>query len=117
MLDSFFKNSIINLGFTRMRGHDPFKVGINQVKLRDFEIPLAGGFYLVEHVSEYTELFRPGKEVETWKNPSELIDKIKYYMEHNDERIKIANAGQSRALKEHTWQHRFATLFNELGIG
>lgn len=116
-LNSLFRNSRINLGFTRMVGADPDRPGVNQVKLRDFEVPLAEGFYLVEQAPGYAELFRPGIEVEIWKTPEELLDKVRYYLDHDAERRAVAEAGRCRALSEHTWAHRFAVLFSELGIG
>src|SRR5262249_59973457 len=62
-LASLFRNSEINLGFTRMRGPESGRCGNNQVKLRDFEVPLAGGFYLVEEAPDHRELFDVGREI------------------------------------------------------
>jgi len=115
-MTAVFANSRINLGFSRMVGEDPDVKGINQVKLRDFEVPMAGGFYLVEKAPDYEELFKPGVEVETWETPAELIDKIHYYLQHENLRQQIADAGATRARAEHTWQQRFACLFAELGL-
>ena len=89
---------------------------MTQLKLRDFEVPLAGGFYLVERTEEYQRFFKSGAEVETWGNPSELVEKIRYYLGHEKERQAIALAGKARALAEHTWQRRFETLFADLGL-
>lgn len=113
---ALFRNSKINLGFTRMIGDDPHQTGVNQVKLRDFEVPMAGGFYLVEKAPDYEELFKPGFEVETWRTPGELLDKIRYYLDHPKERAMIAEAGLKRARAQHAWSHRFEALFAELGL-
>lgn len=115
-LDCLFKKSAINLGFSRMQEDNPHLPGKNQVKLRDFEVPYAGGFYLVESAPDYDELFEIGKEVETWSDLPELEEKLRYYLEHDNEREKIAAAGQARARKDHTWRVRFEQLFDELGI-
>ncbi len=115
-MTAMFSNSKINLGFNRMIGSDPDVIGVNQIKLRDFEVPMAGGFYLVEKASGYDALFKPGHEVETWSNTGELLDKIRYYLEHDTERRAIAEAGAIRARNEHTWEKRFHGLFNELGL-
>lgn len=115
-MPALFRKSRINLGFTRMIGEDPGLNGVNQVKLRDFEVPMAGGFYLVERAPDYDDLFTPGIEVETWQNLAELREKIHYYLAHDSEREAIASAGERRARAEHSWEIRFRTLFNELGL-
>lgn len=115
-LNTLFSCSAVNIGFTRMVGDDPARSGSNQMKLRDFEVPMAGGFYLVEQAPDYDQLFKPGVEVETWRTPGELRDKIRYYLEHPAERNAIAAAGAARARADHSWQQRFSTLFEELGL-
>lgn len=115
-LDALFLNSSINLGFTRMTGDNPDLPGKTHMKLRDFEVPLAGGFYLVERVPEYADLFKPGTEIETWGMVDELLDKISYYLDHPDARNEIAVAGRRRAEADHTWEKRFSMLFSDLGI-
>lgn len=115
-LDALFAESQINLGFTRMTGDDPDLRGKTHTKLRDFEVPLAGGFYLVERVPEYSELFKTGVEVETWETVAELSEKIRYYLDHIDKRNEIAVAGKRRAVADHTWEKRFSMLFADLGI-
>lgn len=114
---ALFRDSKINLGFTRMAQDDPGRPGLSQVKLRDFEVPACGGFYLVEHAPDYADFFIPGREVETWRTTGELLEKIRYYLDHDNERTAIAAAGQRRALAEHLWTHRFSALFSQLGIG
>ena len=114
-LASLFRNSQINVGFTRMRGLESRR-GDNQVKLRDFEVPLAGGFYLVEEAPEHRELFDIGREIVTWQSTGELIEKARYYLGHESECRAIAAAGQRRALRDHTWAKRFRDLFRTLGI-
>lgn len=115
-INALFRHSAINLGFSRMVGDNPARPGKNQVKLRDFEVPMAGGFYLVEQAPDYDQLFKPGVEVETWRTPGELCDKIRYYLDHPAERAAIAAAGAARAHSDHSWQRRFAMLFDELGL-
>jgi spore maturation protein CgeB len=115
-LSHIFSASRINLGFTRMVGDDTARNGFCQVKLRDFEVPLAGGFYLVEKAPDHEALFELGKEIETWTTFEELVEKTRYFLDHETERQAIAVAGQRRALRDHTWRARFEMLFRELGI-
>lgn len=116
LINLLFQRSKINLGFTRISGSNPYQKGKFQMKLRDFEVPLAGGFYLVEKTPGYEEFFSSDKEIVMWSSPDELKNKISYYLNHDKEREEIAKAGQKRALAEHTWEHRFSMLFQEIGI-
>lgn len=67
---------------------------------RCFEIPAAGTFMLSEYSEDLAGLFAPGKEVEYFKNKEEMLEKIKYYLAHQEEREKIAAAGHARVLRD-----------------
>jgi hypothetical protein len=114
-MNALFANSRVNIGFTRMNGIDDTPA-INQVKLRDFEVPLAGGFYLVEEAPDHAELYDIGREIVTWKTPEELIEKARYYLAHDSERKQIAEAGHRRAERDHIWEKRFQGLFDLLKL-
>jgi len=42
--------------------------------------------------------------------------KIRYYLEHDEEREKIAMAGYQRTLGEHTYEKRFEQIFKTIGL-
>ena len=44
--------------------------------------------------------------VETTFSAPEAVDKIKYLLDHEDERLAIADAGKQRTLTQHTVAHR-----------
>ena len=52
----------------------------------------------------------PDEEVVTYDSPSELVEKVRHYVAHPDERRAIAAAGQRRTLAEHTYRHRMEQL-------
>ena len=58
-----YSRSRINLGFSSCG--DTHKEGkrILQVRLRDFEVPMSGGFYMVEYMEELEEFFDIGREI------------------------------------------------------
>jgi spore maturation protein CgeB len=85
--------------------------------LRDFEVPMSGGFYLVEYMEELEEFFDIGKEIVCYSDPQDLADKIRYYLEHEDQREEIRKAGYERAVRNHTWHKRFEMAFREMGMG
>lgn len=115
-LSTLFYHSKINIGLTRYKNNDLNVPGRCQTKLRDFEIPMAGGFYLVEKSPGYDQSFLDGKEVVTWQTFPELLEKIHYYLKYDNERIAIAKSGQERAMRDHTWEKRFSALFAKLGL-
>jgi len=65
-----------------------------------------GAFYLCQHVEGIEDVFVPGQEIITFRSEQEMIDMIKYYLNHENERIKIAEAGRRRILKDHTYELR-----------
>lgn len=115
-IPSLFRYSKVNLGLSRYAGDDLDCPGKCHMKLRDFEVPMAGGFYLVEKAPGYELAFEEGQEVVTWETLSELKSKLKYYLENDKEREEIARAGHARAQRDHGWEVRFSMLFDELGL-
>jgi spore maturation protein CgeB len=87
----------------------------------DVSGPVAGNSRLMEATGAGTclvtdwkpnlfEFFEPNTEVVTFKTPSEAISKIKYLMTNEKERAQIAQAGQKRTLRDHTFQDRMQKL-------
>ena len=110
------QSAAINLGFTHFQGTPGTPAERRQVRLREFEIPMAGGFYLTQDCVQLRELFQVGENVVTWNNLPDLRDKIHYYLDHPAERQQITQAAQAHCLKHHTWANRFRDLLQELKL-
>lgn len=78
--------------------------------MRLYEATGAGAMLLTDTKDNLAEFFEPGKEVETYQTKEELAEKIRYYLAHPDQRQKIAQAGQQRTLKDHTYKKRMEEL-------
>ncbi len=77
------------------------------VTMRIFEGTASGALVLTDSVANgLDELFRIGEELVTYQDDGDLLDKVAYYLAHQDEREKIAAAGQRRTANEHTYSHR-----------
>lgn len=106
-----YSRTRINLGFGGVLGHrETFCL-----KGRDFEVPMSGGVYLTEHHEELLPFFEIGREIVTYTDFGELVDKIRYLLANPLEAEAIRLAGRARALREHTWEMRFDRVFRLLG--
>jgi spore maturation protein CgeB len=111
-----YSRSKINLGFSTCGATHESEERIVQVRLRDFEVPMSGGFYMVEYMEELEEFFDIGKEIICYSDPQDLVDKIRYYLEHEDQREEIRKAGYERAVRNHTWHKRLEMAFKQMGM-
>jgi spore maturation protein CgeB len=87
-----------------------------QIKGRNFEVPGCGGFLLTERLPHLERYFELDREVAVYDGVDDLIDKVAYWSEHDEERARVADAGYQRVMAEHTYDHRFAKIFGELGL-
>lgn len=87
-----------------------------QIKGRNFEVPGCGGFLLTERVPHLERYFELDREVAVFDGTDDLVDKARHWLEHDEERRQVAEAGYRRVLAEHTYDHRFAAIFEELGL-
>jgi hypothetical protein len=70
--------------------------------MRMFEATGVGACLLTDTGSNMVELFDPGTELVTYKTVDEAIDKMTYLLDNENERKKIAAAGQRRTMNDHT---------------
>lgn len=78
--------------------------------MRMFEATAMGALLVTDDKKNMDEFFQVGKEVITYKNPEDLIKKVRYYLKHPKEARKIAKAGQKRTLSEHSYKKRMKEL-------
>ena len=65
------------------------------------------------------EYFEFGKEIAVFEGvegPEGVVEKVRYYLAHEDERKRIALAGWERVRREHTWEKRFGEIFERMGL-
>ena len=128
-MEDIFRTSRINLNLSNSVNHDlRFVFGglanvvsflrspkrVEQMKARNFEIPLAGGFELTNFVPGLDFYFRIGEEIGIYSTPDDCVSQIRYYLDATERREQIAWAGYVRAMNEHTYEHRLQAIFSRI---
>jgi spore maturation protein CgeB len=83
--------------------------------IRLFEATGMGALLLTDWKENLPKLFEPGKEVVTYESVEDCVKLVQYYLDHEDERLAIAHAGQQRTLREHTYEQRAQELVQLIG--
>lgn len=99
-----FANSRINLNMTAPN----IETGI---PLRVFDILGAGGFLLTDWREDLKDCFTIGKDLEVYDGLDDLIEKIDFYLKHDDKREKIAKHGLETVRKRHDYTARMREIF------
>ncbi|GFN31011.1 CgeB family protein [Paenibacillus xylaniclasticus] len=81
---------------------------------RTYEISACGTLQLTDVRDDLTSYYRPGYELDTYRDAIELGEKIKFYLEHEDARRVIAIRGLARTLRDHTYSSRIDQLMQLL---
>lgn len=81
------------------------------IKFRQYEINACGGFQISYYAEGLERHYEIGKEIVIFLSLEDMIEKIHYYLNHEDEREEIARCGYARTLRDHTMEKRFTDLF------
>ena len=118
-LIQMYSCSKISLNFSEVsvsdKNYNPGTIK-RHIRLRDFEAPMSGAFYITGYQDELKEYYEIDEEIVCYDTREELLEKIRYYLKHPDEAEAIRIAGHKRALKDHTWEKRFKDLFKKIGF-
>ena len=98
-----FRRSKINLNIS-LRS---IKSGI---PLRAFDILGSGGFLLSNFQADFLDEFIPGEDFDYYESKEDLLRKLKYYLNHDDERTAIAKNGHDKVAAAHTFRHRVGEM-------
>lgn len=79
---------------------------------RIIDIMGAGGFVLTNYCVETAELFEENKEIVMYRTPEELFEKVEYYLQHDEERERIAKAGCDKVIECYTYEKKLKQLLD-----
>ena len=84
----------------------------NDINYRTFETTGCETFLLTNYTPGLEKLFDIGKEIVVYNDLNDLDNKVKYYLENEEERKLIAKAGYERSKKDHTYFERAKILID-----
>ena len=103
---SVYRRSRINLNFTGT-ARSPLAPGqvimdrVRSVKGRCSKIALCGSFMLSEYAPGIERLFDVGSEIDVFRDAEELVDKVRYYLGHEEVREAMAARAHARAVEQY----------------
>ncbi len=76
--------------------------------MRLFEATGCGALLITDYKENLQDLFDVGREVVAYRSIEEGAELIRFYLHHQDEAKRVAQAGQARTLRDHTYSIRMA---------
>lgn len=98
-----FHNSTINLNIS-------LRSIKNGIPLRCMDILGCGGFLLTNFQSDFLRHFTPDQDFVYFENEHDLIQKVDFYLSHDEIRREIAESGHEKVLK----YHNFDIIFDQI---
>ncbi len=108
-LPNAYRFSKINMNIT-MRGIT------SGIPLRVFDIMGVGGFALTNYQLEVDELFSPGKDIEVYHDFDEMEEKVRFYLQHEDSRIKVAEAGAKTVREKYSIEKQVQKMLDVIAV-
>lgn len=83
---------------------------------RALDIMGAGGFLLSNYQEELMEYYENEKDMAVYDSYGDAMEKIEFYLKHEELRRHIAENGRRRTLEEHTMQQCMEQIWHVAGI-
>jgi spore maturation protein CgeB len=85
--------------------------------MRVFEAMASGALLVTNRdADDLNELFKEGFHLVCYESKEELISKIRYFLEHDEERREIARRGREEVMTKHTYQIRVREILEKVGL-
>ena len=103
------------IGEDMVRAINSYKIHFNRnisddLNYRTFETLGCKTFILTNETPGLSDLFDVGKNIVTYSNEWDLLDKINYYLKNSNERNAITESGYKHVLENHTYFKRMESL-------
>lgn len=82
------------------------------IPLRVMDIMGCGGFVLTNYQADIMEHFEPGVDLAYYEDYDDLVRKVDYYLEHEEERKQIAHNGYEKVKRFHRYENRIEEMID-----
>ena len=90
--------------------------GVRQIKSRVFDMGLSGTLMLAHRAPHLDRYYEPDKEYVPFESMEECVEKANYFLGHDSERRRIAEAYAQRTLREHMWEQRIRQVLKAASL-
>ncbi len=84
------------------------------IPLRIMDILGCGGFLLTNYQPDMERHFIAGEDYVYYESAEDAVEKAAYYLEHEEERKRIAGNGYRKVREEHTYRHRVIQMLEKI---
>ncbi|MET3698896.1 spore maturation protein CgeB [Bacillus oleivorans] len=117
---NYFNQAKINLNIHRpvdeKYNRNSKRIVGRSVNNRTFDIACCEAFQLTDYREDLSFHFEIDKEIVPFQNIEDLLNKIHYYLTHEEERKQIAKHARNRVLSSHTFDHRVSVLLKNIDL-
>lgn len=98
------------IGFNMHFSEQPCETG----NVRMYETPAHGMLMVCDKAAAnaHARIFNPDTEAVYYASVDEAIDLVEYYLTHDEERVRIAQAGYMRYWQDYEWESNMKKLFD-----
>ena len=116
------RRDVFVIGDAMVDALNSYEIGLNKtladdVNYRVFETVGAKTLLLSNLVPTIDQLLTPDKHFISYDSLQDLVDKAKYYLEHSDKALEIAEAGYNHVRVHHTYYERTKQLLTVINKG
>jgi len=121
LLRERFPNSFVGRRYFRemARVYSQAKIVFNRslrgdLNMRVFEALASGSLLVTDAACGLADLFKDGEHLVTYRDDGELVEKIEYYLAHEEQRERLAAQGMREALRRHTYLLRMRRILDHV---
>jgi spore maturation protein CgeB len=114
---NYYNGAKIVINLHRAQGDERFnrnsrKLPAHSVNVRTFEISACSTLQLTDQREDLPLFYTPNHDLITYASPQELIEKAEFYLQHEQERRKLAKQGFNQTQSTHTYHKRLSQLLS-----